>query len=236
MFVRVILLAVLIFVALNLLSYVRRQEPAKRKALIIQYGSYALIIAVILLAATGRLHWIGAVIAAAIPFLKGLFNMGMRFLPVINWLRKQKFANSVMSTRLLRLVVNVSTGSISGAILSGRFAGSSLDDLSQEQLQELLQEYQQQDPESARLLMAYLQRRFQQGAYQQQSSGGGANSGNTPMDRSEALQILGLEETATEKDIIAAHRKLMQKVHPDRGGSDYLAAKINQAKDFLLKA
>nr|WP_279538403.1 DnaJ domain-containing protein [Pseudomaricurvus alcaniphilus] len=56
------------------------------------------------------------------------------------------------------------------------------------------------------------------------------------MTRSEALQVLGLSDTAEKQDIIKAHRKLMQKVHPDHGGSDYLAAKINQAKDFLLKA
>ena len=54
------------------------------------------------------------------------------------------------------------------------------------------------------------------------------------MDRREALSVLGLEEGATEEEIVAAHRSMMQKNHPDRGGSDYLAAKINQAKDTLI--
>ena len=58
---------------------------------------------------------------------------------------------------------------------------------------------------------------------------------NTEMTREEAFKVLGIDEDASEEEIIEAHRKLIQKIHPDRGGNDYLAAKINQAKDFLLK-
>jgi hypothetical protein len=61
-----------------------------------------------------------------------------------------------------------------------------------------------------------------------------ASSGNSRMSREEALDILGLDAAATRDDIIAAHRRLMQKMHPDRGGSDYLAGKINRARDVLL--
>lgn len=56
------------------------------------------------------------------------------------------------------------------------------------------------------------------------------------MTPAQALDILGLEEGASEQDVVEAHRKLMQKCHPDRGGSDFLAAQLNQAKDTLLKA
>jgi hypothetical protein len=66
---------------------------------------------------------------------------------------------------------------------------------------------------------------------------GQANSASqdTKMTKEEAHRILGIDDNATKEEIIEAHRKLIQKMHPDRGGNDYLAAKINQAKDYLLK-
>ncbi len=54
------------------------------------------------------------------------------------------------------------------------------------------------------------------------------------MTRDEAFEILGLKPDATRDDIIKAHRKLMARVHPDKGGSDYLASSINQARKILL--
>ena len=67
-----------------------------------------------------------------------------------------------------------------------------------------------------------------------QQSARGAGTGGTPGSRTEALAILGLAEGASRDDIIAAHRRLIRKLHPDRGGNAFLAAQINRAKEILL--
>ena len=67
-----------------------------------------------------------------------------------------------------------------------------------------------------------------------QQSARSAGTGSAPNSRSEALAILGLTEDASRDEIIAAHRQLIQKLHPDRGGTAFLAAQINRAKEILL--
>ena len=69
---------------------------------------------------------------------------------------------------------------------------------------------------------------------EQPQAGNGPAGFSSEMNRHEAYEILGLDEGATDDQIIEAHRRLMQKVHPDRGGSTFLASKINQAKGLLL--
>lgn len=63
---------------------------------------------------------------------------------------------------------------------------------------------------------------------------GGATRGHGRMTREEALAVLGIKEGATREEVTAAYRSLMKRIHPDRGGSAYLAAKLNEARDLLL--
>ena len=94
----------------------------------------------------------------------------------------------------------------------------------------------QDDEESVALLQTYLDRVYADTWQQQASAQGQQRAASEPgeMSREEALQILGLSSDAGESEIIETHRRLMQKLHPDRGGSAYLAATINLAKDTLL--
>lgn len=125
------------------------------------------------------------------------------------------------------------SGRLEGEVLRGTFQEWRLDEMDRSQLKELFAYCQAEDQDSLQLLESYLQQRFP-GAADFGTEDSGGTEGGGAMNRSEALAVLGLDEDADEAAIIAAHRTLIQKLHPDRGGNDYLAAKINQAKDFLL--
>lgn len=219
------------FLGFSLWNHFKRLPPPQRRDFLFKYAGILLLGIAILLVVTGRLHWIGAALAALVPIARHAPSLLMRWWPVLRWVRQKKFANSVVRTRFLNVTVDQQSGAMNGTITEGDYQGQALEDLSEAQLQELLVTYRKLDPESSRLLSAYMQRRFQGTGYQQQSQ----PAENSSLSRAEALQILGLDDEATREDIVKAHKSLMQKVHPDRGGSDYLAAKINQAKDFLLR-
>jgi hypothetical protein len=141
--------------------------------------------------------------------------------------------SSSVRTAWLEMELDHDSGDMRGTVLQGTYAGKRLDQLDRDSALALLAEAD--DPETRRLLEAYLDRTF--GAdwrTSEQKREEPPPRGKAGMSRGEALKVLGLGEGATEDDIRAAHRKLMMQNHPDRGGSDYLASKINEAKDVLL--
>jgi hypothetical protein len=212
----------------------------------LQVAAVAIGVALVALSATGRLNWVFALFGALLPFLRRLLSL-VAYLPAFQRLYRQfKSAQpgagpstgqqSKVETRFVRMTLDHDTGEMNGSVLEGRFAGNDLKELSLEQLIALLAECTREDEESAALLRAYLDRvhgdEWQE--REQPQAGDNAAGFSSEMTRHEAYEILGLDEGATEEQIIEAHRRLMQKVHPDRGGSTFLASKINRAKGLLL--
>ena len=127
------------------------------------------------------------------------------------------------------------SGAMRGRILAGRHEGAALDALDVATLIGLLGEI---DEESRALLTAYLDRReprWREHAQADAAAGPARPSRSGKMTEEEAYQILGLQPGASAQDIGRAHRSLMKKLHPDQGGSTYLAARVNEAKDVLLR-
>jgi hypothetical protein len=125
-------------------------------------------------------------------------------------------------------------GDMNGRIVAGRHQGTALKALDVKTLVGMLNEV---DEESRALLVAYLDRRDPRWSEHAQGDAAtgrpAASSGK--MSEQEAYQILGLEAGASADDIGHAHRTLMKKFHPDQGGSTYLAARINEAKETLVR-
>ncbi len=144
---------------------------------------------------------------------------------------------STVTTRFLSMKLNHATGAMTGQVLEGRFVGCSLRDLPLRDLLALWRECQD-DSQSVAVLEAYLdhhaEANWREQAWVTDQATNSALKSSGAMDRAEAYQILGLRPEASREEIQAAYRRLIQRVHPDHGGSSYLAARLNQARDVLL--
>jgi len=245
-------LLVLLIVAMTAVAWVwlRSQPPGQQKPAILKLVIIASVVMVVLMAVTGRLPILFAALAFLFPLvrrilpsllmgrLSGLMGSGQA--------KAQPGNQSNVSSDILKMTLDHDSGDMTGEIVKGPMAGQALADLAESEFIELLQYCRDQDEDSARLLESYLDRRFgdswrtddpagddggQNGA--QDSERESSNSGGSLTD-SEALDILGLKAGAKRDEIIQAHRRVMQKMHPDRGGSNYLAARVNEAKERLL--
>lgn len=147
---------------------------------------------------------------------------------------------STVETDWLEMELDHDSGNMTGQVKQGRLAGQSLGDLEQDDLISLMREIEQEDEESGDLLEAYLDRqhpdwREAEGVDENNHRSSGRSGGaRSVMTEGEALEILGLARGATADEIRFAHKQQMKTAHPDRGGSNELASKINEAKDFLL--
>lgn len=152
-----LLIALVIIIGLwAAMGHLKRLPPAERKRLLWKLGLWGAGAGLLVLVATGRAHWLFAIVGALLPLAKTALGLGLQFFPL--WKQKQQTAGK---------------------------------------------------PPSA-----------------------------GPMSVREAMDTLGLkgdEQALTRDEVVSAHRKLMQKLHPDRGGNDFLAAKVNEAKELLIK-
>jgi len=248
------ILGVAVLIAFILLSRWYVTASPKSLAKILKWVAFALVVlGVVWLAMTGKL-WAAV---AALP------AMGVWFVRMFTGLRTARaFANffglgggsrgwqtpggggnpgagqgSDVRTRFVDLHLDHASGHVSGRVLEGQFAGRALESLSLSELLALYAEAQA-DLDSVRVLEGYLDRH--EPSWRHHSGGGGgqekssATSSGGPMSREEAFKVLGLAPDADQAAIKAAHRRLMRNLHPDKGGSDYLAQQINRAKDVLM--
>lgn len=191
-------------------------------------------IAVVFIIWAGRYQFL----AMVLPFLLPAF---LRWRSLARWRRNMRGPTpgqtSAINTAFLRMVLHHDSGALEGEVVAGAYAGRRLNDLALDDLMRLHGECGADEP-SRRILEAYLDRAhgaaWHQAAGRQQSSADSRSAGRQAMSREEAYAILGLRPEAGEDAVKEAHRRLMTKLHPDRGGSDHLAALINQARDLLL--
>lgn len=147
---------------------------------------------------------------------------------------------SDVETRYLRMRLEHDSGTLDGTVLAGPFRGRALSELLLDELIALLRDCRAEDEPSVPILESYIDRIH--GPDWRGSAAGATAEGAAPpstaqgkMTPREAYQILDLKPGASKETIKDAHRRLMLKLHPDQGGSTYLAAQINQAKDLLLR-
>lgn len=222
-----IVLAVLVLAGLSVL-FVRMD--ARRLATVMRYLPPVLL--------TG--------IGIALTFLgRASMAFGLFGLAALLFGRARARSNSTVSpnqtsrvrTAALEMELDLDTGAMNGLVLVGRFEGRQLDDLAEEELLSLYGELMQ-DAESRQVLEAYLDRRIPtwRDSFDAHTDDGlGAAPASGPMSEQEAYEILGLLTGASETEIRQAHRRLMKRVHPDTGGSVFLATRINEAKEVLLR-
>lgn len=239
-----VLLALILTIGTLLFRQWAQQAGPVRTQQVLRRSGFAILagIAAILLLRSGAA--LLALMAALLPFMRRLLPWVLTLAPVLRrHLRTGGSSSgaastphrSTVNTRFLSMTLDHQDGRMSGRVLEGPHQGRELNDMT---LSELMGLYGtcRSDPQSSAVLRAYLDRMHPD--WRQYSSDSGPRDesvGDHHMSIEEAREILGVSSDASREEIVQAHRRLMQKFHPDRGGNDYLAARINRAKTILVE-
>jgi DnaJ domain len=231
--------AIAVLVLYLLLQMLRAANPAVlARAVKIAGGIISLAVAAFVglrgeLAVAIPLGIFGAGLLGWAPFGTTIFpNIGGIFSGATS---RSSGQSSRVRSQYLDMTLDHDSGALIGRILAGPHAGRLLDEFDLSGLTAMIPSF---DAESVALLESYLDRRFP--AWREHAEGNAAGGQRRPptggkMTDEEAYQILGLQSGAGRDEIGRAHRTLMKKLHPDQGGSTYLAARVNEAKDTLLR-
>lgn len=196
------------------------------------------------MAVMGRASPVFGIIGAAMTQVMRLAPLLIKFAPALTKYiggaaglggNSGNASQSKVRTPSLAVTLDHASGKMDGTILTGEMQGRQLSDLSADELRHFYQDCVESDPEAARVLQAYIARErsdFDGGASGNDNSQSQVSSDAVTVR--EAYDILGLEPGSTKKEVTQAHRSLMAQLHPDKGGSNYLAAKVNEAKKVLL--
>ena len=248
MLILVALIAVVIIGYITV-GYIQTLKQEQRKKAGAKAGLLAFIAGLILLTVTGKLYILAALGTGLIVLAKRLFPF-LRYFPLFQGLfqkvKAKKSAgsskHSTVETSLLKMTLDHESGEIDGELLDTVSEGKFLSEFELPDLISLYIVAGKQYPDSTEILATYLDRKYGTDWREAANAENGSQKSgqqssardNSEMTVIEAYEVLGLDNKATEEEIIAAHRKLMLKLHPDKGGSNYLATKINQAKDLLV--
>ena len=220
-------LAILLWAAQKYL----KADPRKLAAVLKMGGGIALLALAAFLGIRGQIALAAPLAAAGLALLGWLPFSPAGFGP-----RTQKSQGQVsrVRSRYLDMELDHDSGAMRGTIIAGPHTGTRLEALDTATLARMLGEI---DEESRALLAAYLDGRepgWREHAQSDAAAGRGGAASRGPMTHEEAYEVLGLKPGASTEDVVNAHRTLMKKLHPDLGGTNYLAARINEAKDTLL--
>jgi DnaJ-domain-containing protein 1 len=197
-------------------------------------GTYEKLTSVVSVVAALAVLVRGNVWAALILFGVGLWLLG----------RGSRLASgrrthlSRVRSAMIEMDFDQARATMTGRIIAGRYEGNALDRLDRAQCETVYRLCRRDDPDGARLLEAYLDRRF---AGWRPAGQGDADAGRSRprsasrMSEDEAYEVLGLRRGAARDEIVRAHRTVMKKWHPDQGGTADLAARANEAKEVLLR-